>query len=622
MNNSAFEAHKAAVATRKLSIGAAYLILSLTILAVLLLRFSGFFALKGDLISHFLLVDEIMKHGHVRAESAYNIDLMARYPSGSHWLAAIVGWVQGSGLYGISFVSIVSVFVSYLLIFRLIGADSPLNVLAFVAIFIVLGKTHSQIGWEISGNYFYPQLVADVLYFSVLVWLARVSGVWKPTILTIVLGTLAMSVQPLNALHILAAGIALILYNGLCWTLENRKLPRAHLAAVLAIAVSTVLLALFHPSFAAMRQNAQHNGELSFGYSRLFLVALMCMAVSGANLVRHFIRRTAPVDAVLGCAGIAAAGLMLMQYIALEMAHAGSDYAIKKHMFIILTLAAISAARMIGALADTKWQRWSLGWVVSPVLAGMISALVVHKFDTPVRPVEEVLSYARNMTRDISGFRPGDVVDLDVTQPQLVDLTVTLAGFDHPFFWIGGADPSRGAKYAMVHRTAGIDANCDERHGETASYVVVPVRCLRLYSTGQTLLFDSGHDGFLYLGDGWSIPEGDGTWSQDAGGSTVNLVLTKDSAQPRKLSVTWGAFVTPAHPKQSFDVEINGAKVATWDFGLGSSVVTRSVIVPPLTGNTLQIVFKPLNPIAPSTLNSAEVDTRVLGMHLNKLALQ
>jgi hypothetical protein len=372
-----------------------------------------------------------------------------------------------------------------------------------------------------------------------------------------------------------------------------------------------------------MRQNAEHNGELMFGYSNLFAVAIICGAIGVVNLGRHLIGRAQYLDAVLGSAGLASVCLMFMQYAALRMADAGSDYAVKKHMFIIVTLGSINAARMIASLVSFRGNRWSIGWAVSPILAGVVSAVVVHKFDTPIQPIEQVLSYANNATEhDIPNFAPGEAIDIDVTQSPLVNLTVSLAAFQHPFFWIGGSDPMRGVKYVMVRRTQKIDTNCGERFGENADYVLVPPSCLRLYSPGEILDFRMNDDGYLYLGDGWSVPDPFGTWSQGSDGSEVDVVLAKNSPQPRELIVNGNAFVTPRHPKQSFDVELNGVNIARWSFDVSSPEGVRSALIPEQPGNALKIVFKALNPAAPAALDPTTPDVRLLGLHLRTLLLR
>jgi hypothetical protein len=58
----------------------------------------------------------------------------------------------------------------------------------------------------VSENYFYPQLVADVVYFGALLWAVNNQESWKQTAVFLLTGLATMWIQPLIAVHILAAG--------------------------------------------------------------------------------------------------------------------------------------------------------------------------------------------------------------------------------------------------------------------------------------------------------------------------------------------------------------------------------------------------------------------------------
>jgi hypothetical protein len=95
-----------------------------------------------DLVQHYLLVDEIIKHGGIRTEACQRMGAIAIYPPAAHWMAAIISWIGGSGLVGIILVTIASLYFCYL-----IGANAPANILIFALAFLLLRFTRSQIGW-------------------------------------------------------------------------------------------------------------------------------------------------------------------------------------------------------------------------------------------------------------------------------------------------------------------------------------------------------------------------------------------------------------------------------------------------------------------------------------------
>ncbi|SAL36069.1 hypothetical protein AWB64_03612 [Caballeronia sordidicola] len=578
---------------------------------------------SGDLVAHFLLVDEIMRHAGVRPAPVPNIGAMALYPPGAHWLAAIVGWAQGSGLLGMVVVSIVSVFVAYLLIVHLVDPASPANVIAFAVLLRLLVRTHAQIGWEISGNFFYPQIVADVIFFSVLLWLTHNNGVLYRAPVVVGAGALAMFVQPLVALHILAAGSMLFAYDSLARWVKTRRVPSASILGAIGVAGSAVLMAFFHPSFRAMRQIAQHDGGLDLGIRYPMAAAAGCSLLGLASLWRHFSGHAKEDDAVLGSALVASVCLAFTQLAALELAGEGSTYAVKKHMFIIVTLAAVNAARLIGQSTSRFERRWPIGWLISPVIAAAISVTILNTFTAPIAPAIRAIKYANTAIKNqISGFVPGDVVALDSQNP-LVSLMVTMGPFQHPYTWFGAGSPTLGAKLIMVPRDRSIDAKCPSRFAETYDYVIVAAECLKKYTVGKMLDFTLNGDGRFFLGDGWGMPTGSGTVSDGSKEAFINLQLTRSHPSEYLLTVDADVFLNKAHPTQTFDVKVNGDPVATWTFDLNNYSSLKAAVVPGalVPGDVMKISISARDPISAHEIDPSSSDPRTLGLGLKRLTV-
>lgn len=447
----------------------------------LLIRYGPFIELSGDFVQHFMLVDEIMKHGMRRPDTQMGI--MSIYPDGAHWIAAVVGWIGGSGLVAIVLVTIGAVFASYLLLLELIGKDSPVKIALAIAAFLLLAWTHSLIGWEVSVNYFWPQLVDDVVLLSMLLLLACISDAWQRAALVFMVGALAMFVHALIALQILACGLTIIGWSGVVAWRESRRLPVGMAAALSALGIGALAIVALHPSFRAMRQAADNDGYLEFGYSAVLPVILLCGAIGCAALWRGRDR----LDTVIACAGVATVLLAVAQYVALHMNHAGSNYAVKKHMFVVVTLAAVNVVRMLG---DWKPTSWRLGWLASPVLAGLASFHILAVFNTPVAPVLRALTYAEHAAQfELPGFVPGNTVSTAKDMPPMINFMISMTAFQHPvrledYQWLYGADPAIGAAYAMVRRTPEIDEKCGKKFGEAADYVVVEAACLQQINEG------------------------------------------------------------------------------------------------------------------------------------------
>lgn len=610
----------------KLRDRAAFLLICASILTFLVIRYAAFIEVSGDLIYHFTLVDEIMRHGYIRETK--DLGFMEYYPPISHWLAAIIGWIGGSGLVGMTVITIASLFLSYILILLLIDATSFWAMALAAVGFTALVSTASLVGWEVVVNFFYPQLVANVAYFAVLLWLARTKAGWKQAAFIVLAGAVTMWIQPLNAVHILAAGLVLLAFRTLeCWRSKSGDLE-AHAAIVVAATVASVAVIKLHPSLRAISVNANNDGYLEFGYSHILMVAATGGLLGLILLWRRLTGRTEYVDAVLGSAAVASACLVFMQFAALRFAHSGSPYAIKKHMFIALTMGVIAGVRIAAAYVGPVVRLRKASIVVAPVLAGLASAYVLgNSFTTPVAPVLRAMNYASYAADyGIPGFSPGNTVADAETQPAVVNQLVSLAAFRHPmnphfYTWLFGADPKVGAKYAMVAHTPQVDRNCPERFAEAADYVIVDPACLRIYTPGDTLHFSTGGSGMRFIGSGWYPMEPWGTWSGSKG--VIDLMLKPGSKGIYKLVADGQAFIGEGHTSQAVTVSVNGKDIATWKFDLSARDGERSAIIPPelARNGELKIAFTASGAASPSKVDKTSPDTRILGFGIKTISI-
>ena len=610
----------------KLELKASHFLLGACILSFLTFWFARYIDTSSfDLVQHFLLVDELAKHAGVRTGALERIGPMAVYPAAAHWMATIIGWIGGSGLVGITIVTIASVYLSYVLIICLIGASSPARVLLLALAFLLLRFTRSQIGWEVVANFFYPQLVADVMYFGILLWVSKNRENWKQTISFLLAGLITMWIQPLVAVHILAAGCALMAFQ--LWNRWSEKaFPRVRNAANLAtLVVGSAVIVLANPAFKLMREISANDGYLRFGYSSILLVALICAAIGAWNLRRYWCGKAEYVDAILGSAVVAAVGLTVLQFALLKLHGDGSAYAVKKHMFIVLTLGMMNTVRVVASYFPISKKTLTPG-VVAPILAGFASIFVLKGYDTPVAPIVNALANANHVAEyQLADFTPGNTVSNDSTLPLLGNVMISLTAFQHSFdaraiSWQNGAAITEGAKYVMIRHTPYIDKICDTRFSETATYVVVDPSCLKQYFPGEPLSFTPGGNAWLYASNGWGRAKEWGAWSLgDVGGSIVLSVPPKAAYQ---LVIEGRADVTQQHPVQTIIAEVNGTEIATWTFDLTAPTGTRMAEIPKdlIQNGSLRIVLKAPGSVSPAQIGQLK-DARVYGLGVQTLTL-
>lgn len=602
--------------------------LSTGLLVGLLMTFGGQVYLTSiDAVYHYVLTHEIGTFGYVRPGVASD-PVMDVYPAASHRLAAIIGWIGGSDLVAIQLVLITSIFVSYILITRLAEAERGLiGTAVFALVFFALKATRSQVGFEVVINFFYPQLVGDVVYFGVLYWLATGERELRHTVLVVlVAATGAMWLQPITAIHIIGLGATfLALLNLREWI--NRRFSRSLLVATAVTTIGGVAIFALHPVMKVMKFISLNNGALAFGYSdrQLAIIVPIC-ALLGIVSVFRWIRKTGTrIDAAVGAAVIAASFILLLQYLALELFGMGSPYAVKKHMFLITTLGAINLARLI---SDWRWPPRVPVWPeASSVFAAFATVVILYKQGIWSGPLREALAYADYTAR----FRdpklaPGNTASANPAFSPLANIMVSVSAFDFPltnraFSWVDGARPENDADYVMIPNIPRISNGCSERFGEARAFVIVSTKCLNHYTFGEKLSLTAGSDTIGYLKSGWHAPEEWGTWS--AKEAVLDLQLPAGVTGALNLIVEAQGFIVPKHPSQTVVVTVNGTKVAAWSFNAQSAAGERRATIPAglIKDGKMTIDFASPDAISPVALGLS-ADPRVIGIGLKSFVIE
>ncbi|SIT50134.1 membrane hypothetical protein [Paraburkholderia piptadeniae] len=592
-------------------------------LVFLLVRFGPYFQTSSfDLVQHYMLVDEIMKYGEIRPDAVDRMRIMAFYPPATHWMAAVIGWIGGSGLVGINLITIASAFLVYALIIGLVGEGSIVRIVLFAAAFYAFKFTKAMVGYEVVLNFFYPQLVGDVIYFGILMWLARSGDLLERVIVLTVAGGLTMWVQPLASVHIFGAGLALLAFDGLHRWVREKQLPLRYFAYVLLAAIASAVIVVEHPVFKIMRRISANDGALNFGYTHIMSVAILCGAIGVLNLVLRLRNRGTYVDSVLGCAVVAATALAVVQFAALKFHGDGSAYAIKKHMFLIVTLGIMNAVRIVTLPIRMKPVE-DIAGAATMACATAIACVVLHGFTEPVRPLVRVLSYANSATNiGFPPFAPGNTASDDSALPVIANVMVSLTAFQYPFndksiAWQGGASIRHDVKYVMVASSPDVDHKCEQRYAEGTDFVIVPSSCLSLYTMDGPLNFSTAGNGRQYSGDGWNTPESWGTWTDGKADAELSFNLPKDKRGPFDLDADVMAYITPTHKAQTVIVSVNGKDVATWYFDADKEGPAghRTAVIPAdlVKEEKVSIVFRTPGAVSPMQ-DGGPADERVLGL--------
>jgi hypothetical protein len=603
---------------------------STLLLAGLFITFGGRINLNsGDVYLHYALVHEISRFGNVRPGNTA-LSVMLTYPPGSHWLAAIVGWIGGSDLVAIRLISIAATFISYFFAARLVEHGRGVSAAILFALLIAAcSNTHSIVGQEVTVDFFYPQLVGDVAIFGFLSWLAYRNGnsSWAVAFATPLVGTALMWIQPISSIHVLGAGTALL--GLLC--LRSWRTDRFTATAYSTVFVVSVSAAIvrFHPMMGTMRGIAKNDGAIGLAAhlsdTAIVFVVASCITMGAVNQWRYFRSNGTRVDGVVGSAMLSACGIIILQYLALLIANEGSAYAVKKHLFLIVTLGLMNFVRLLAGAAWLLQAR--VNWNYSaPIVATIATTLIFGGGGVEMRPLLDALAFANNAASfAFSDFRAGNTVSVDLTMSPIANIIVSVSAFGYPMDqhrelpWLAGAAPENDAEYVMLRRP--LEKHCPGPSVQSATFVIVETRCLKTYVPGEILSFKKGGLARRYARIGWSSAEEWGTWASQNG--EVSLRLPAGSTGPYELIVDAQALLAPNHRDQAVKVFANGEQIAEWKFE-GDIVLRekRATIRADLINDaTIKINFVAQDATSPAQLRMSG-DTRIMGIGISALRLK
>ena len=448
------------------------------VVVALMVTFAGqIFLTSIDVAFHYVLIHEIEKFGFVRPDVA-SLPLMTIYPRVSHWLAAVVGWIGGSDIVAMMLIITASIYITYVLVDQLLhGISGVAPSIAFAVIFFALSLTRAQVGWEIVGNFFYPQIVGNVLVFGTLCWLAsdRDRSSWHLAFFLLAIVIAATSVQPISAVHILGAGLIYLTFLAFRkWLM--RQLDIEAIFALIIVIIAGAIVLKFHPTMSAMRLISNNNGALDFGFSDNWVGVLLPIAglIGCTNLLVCFYGRGVRIDAVVASALIAIVGIAVVQYAILRLVGEGSIYAVKKHIFMVVTLSAISLARLISNISVLRWvpnysQR-------GPALAGLATLWILYGQGQPSWPIRDIMAQATDAANlTFLNFKPGNTVvgDTYTAISPIAQILISSSAFEYPmtektFSWLTGRRAEQDAEYVMLQRKPDIIKSCSERFWKAA----------------------------------------------------------------------------------------------------------------------------------------------------------
>ncbi|WP_057401273.1 hypothetical protein [Pseudomonas amygdali] len=599
-----------------------------------------------DLAHHYALAYRIAENFNLVTSNDPTLGEMNYYPRLSHIVAAIVGWPMHStflGLHIVSLLSLAAIWGAFIYMFNTLPRRVATASTVTLVLLLVVNRYafHFDVhGGEIVGNYFYSQLVGQavaILSMAVAIFLEVRRG--RSAAYVFLIGVIAINtgVHLLPTLELLGLLGGLVLFNAYSDFLDKKLSVPAVIASLLIPVVALVGVVL-NPAFSSMRKISENDGTLSFlnityptGIATLCVLGVILSLVLLTLHIKNKPMLGYPAVKYLALYGGAVSCLCLLQMVLVKYGM-GSDYAVKKYVYGIVTHLFVSLALLIGFAfcrkasgdSDTT-NNYSLAYAlfvaVSFYAVFNASLLTLEAYD---------LSDLVQLEKKLDAL----ALQLPATENGENDVVIGLEGMSPIFDYLFSISIFKTqrelaisdvliahslqdyAKYSRVITSAGVkkyDTNeCLTFSGAGVS--VSSAQCLSeranesSYCRGRVDFSTAGLVDQRRL-KGFGSAENIGAWIV---GRSAEFNCILDAQPPSVMVVDWIPFVNSKHPKQTVKVLING--VEQYSSVLTESAVTATEIkLPPSNGDKLVISFSTPDSVSPQQLGMSE-DKRSLSV--------
>lgn len=414
-------------------------VLAIIIFTLFIANYS--FTSSVDLAHHYALVDNLSKYLGVN-NSFGNLGEMAYYPNYTHWLAVISGSFFNSNIFGVSFISILSIVVIWLVISIFILYLKPIVSLLTLMIILIFGLFSSYIGAfygkEIVGNFFYSQIVAESLAFIVL-YIAFILFEKRRILLFLLLffSMVLAFFHLLPAMQILGVSFLIAFFD----IYKTKKIDFLSMGFLI---IGSILF-LLHPSFIAMQSIGGHNGSLNFpfmpsvtgvDYTILAILFLVSFVIS-----LYFILSKKFISFVsirlLSFFSLSNSLLMVLQAIALSLNY-GSEYAVKKYIFTLITMTVIQISILIAFLINILIEKRYKPEIIIPriFIASIFTILIITMqfSNNPTYLLKDLTSIEKNLQELKRENIPKNLTDKTIylDQNNILRYMYSISILEHP----------------------------------------------------------------------------------------------------------------------------------------------------------------------------------------------
>jgi hypothetical protein len=623
--------------------------------AVILSRAHVIASSSVDLAHHYALAKELHDFGG-RTEWKSYLGEMNIYPALSHLVMALLGAYIGI-IQAFSIVSIGAVLIVYFCLCRLAIQNSLWKSLLVLSVFFMLVRGFSSLqavsGYEVIVNFFFPQMFGDALAFLSILVILTFTSPFSISRLLLVSGAvwLVAYAHLVSAVYLFSVFFVLFGVDLVLARIDLRRATHRTIARIAFLAGGYCGLGLvlveFHPGYAAMTFISSNPGSIGFD-SRPGLPAFASLlaAVVVLTLAIRFKSHGPEKSDSCGLAMVFAAVFVIaVQFGMLELFGKGSLYAVKKHVFHLVTAMSFVMATEAAVWWDIVAERFPdffkarffkipLKPAYAPAVAAIAASIIVASF-YPWKPEFDQARLAR-LQRVAESLPRGKVIlPFDGALPASMNYLVYIGDLRRPrdqtadYVRTGNFDrwlestpsPPIAAEYVITDQPARfyLLSTVAPRtkfvvYGNTpAQYKFVAPRP-QPFAQGSTVKFGGNEMAEGYLVKGWSQIESWGVWSESA---EAALLFRVDAPGRYLLKLKTQPYLAGIRTSQTVQISMNGHTVLEQTIA-SSTELGIPFRAPP--DSIVQIDFAVANPVSPYQLGISN-DQRALGIGLILMSL-
>jgi hypothetical protein len=641
----------------------AWLVFALS--AVILIVMRGMLLTAGsiDFAAHLSLVDFISNNvDFPRWSGDYHnvkvipyLGVMTVYPPISHAFGAVAGWALRSEIAGMNAVALMSVFVAYtVLLYLCVRAENLVCAILFVAMALALGPFGFLHGGQLILNYFYAHIFGTAALLCLLYVVVFILSGWTATAFAVVSACFLGWIYPLSEIQFSACFLVYLAAETFTKSMNERVVAWRLLAQTGVTTVLLLVVTVLHPEFKIMITISGNNGGILPTIETRYITMLAALLmIAGLIVIWSNIKRQSKLGLLIAALAVGVSAIYVLQWAALYFLDLGSPYALKKHIFDIVTLLCLILAYVMGVLVGRLLPPMQLtpshSMMVSSVLAltvtlEMFSAAPAASIGNIVRStnIANIVRFKRYAADMMTYQLPEDAYgttislsgNLSPSDPfeKVLNLSASNIELGMPFhvaanfFYEGKAE---GIRYALVpsNSTWGI-SECRITKPTHVAIVAVDYACADAARSSVEIdqIVETRIGGIEgpFLTSGWGGLEQDGVWSI-ADHASLNIKLrnrTHGETVTLVLNLLAG-LLNERHKTQRIIISVGGREL--WSGQVEYGLVPRPIEIKVPTeltssGEIVVDLFLP-DAMSPKKLDINE-DDRNLGIKLKSFVLR